>query len=72
MAHPSYYIMGKLSFPGIKRTGLGVDHPPSSSTEVKERKELTLHPLRVFVACFRVKFTFNVFRRDMHVFQYSK
>jgi hypothetical protein len=30
----------RVSFPGVKRPGLGVDHPPPSSAEVKERVEL--------------------------------
>jgi len=30
------------SIPGIKWLGCGVDHPPPSSTEVKERVELHL------------------------------
>jgi len=30
------------SFPGLKRPGRGVDHPPPSSAEVKERVELYL------------------------------
>jgi hypothetical protein len=31
-------------FPGVKRTGRGVDHPPtSSSAEVKERVEIYLY-----------------------------
>jgi len=32
-------------FPGIKWPGHGVDHPPPSSAEVKERVELYLYPL---------------------------
>ena len=39
-AHPASYTMGTGSFPGIKRTGRGVDHPPLSSADVKERIEL--------------------------------
>jgi hypothetical protein len=31
------------SFPGVKRPGRGVDHPPSSSARVKERVELYLY-----------------------------
>jgi hypothetical protein len=31
------------SFPGVKRPGCGIDHPPSSSAEVKERVELYLY-----------------------------
>jgi hypothetical protein len=32
----------RVSFPGVKRPGRGVDHPPSSSARVKERVELYL------------------------------
>ena len=38
--HPASYTMGTGSFPGVKRPGRGVDHPPPSSAEVKERVEL--------------------------------
>ena len=41
-AHPAFYTMGTGSFPGIKRPGRGVDNPPPSSAEVKERVELHL------------------------------
>ena len=41
-AHPVSYIMGTGSFLGVKRPGRGVDHPPPSSAEVKERAELHL------------------------------
>jgi hypothetical protein len=39
-AHPASYTMGTGSFPGVNRPGRGVDHPPQSSAEVKERVEL--------------------------------
>jgi hypothetical protein len=39
-AHPAYYTRGTGSFPGVKRPGRGVDQPPPSSAEVKERAEL--------------------------------
>jgi len=42
-AHPASYTLGVGSFPGIKRPGCGVDHPPPSSAEVKERVELYLY-----------------------------
>jgi len=42
-AHPAYYTMGIGSFPGVKRPGRGVDHPPTSSTEVKEKVEVYLY-----------------------------
>ena len=35
--------MGTRSSPGVKRPGHGVDHPPPSSAEVKERVELYLY-----------------------------
>jgi hypothetical protein len=41
--HPASYTMGTGSFPGEKRPERGVDHPPSSSAEVKERVELYLY-----------------------------
>jgi hypothetical protein len=42
-AHPASYTMGTVSFLGVKRPGRGVDHPPPSSVEVKERLELLLY-----------------------------
>jgi len=42
-AHPASYATGTGSFPGVKRPGQGVDHPPTSSAEVKERVELYLY-----------------------------
>jgi len=38
--HPSRPALGTGYLPGVKRPGRGVDHPPSSSAEVKERVEL--------------------------------
>jgi hypothetical protein len=35
--------MGSGYFPGVKRPGRGVDHPPSPSAEVKERIEIYLY-----------------------------
>jgi len=49
--------MGIGSFPGVKRPGHGVNHPPPSSAEVKERVELPLFHFWAFVACSRVNFT---------------
>jgi len=42
-AHAASYTMGTGSFLGVKGPGHGVDHPPSSSTKVKERVELYLY-----------------------------
>jgi len=55
-AHLASYTMGTRSFPGLKRPGRGVDHPPTSSAEVKERIELYLW---AFVAFSGVNFTFT-------------
>jgi hypothetical protein len=43
---PSLLYNGyRVSFPEVKRPGRGVDHPPTSSAEVKERVELYLYSL---------------------------
>jgi hypothetical protein len=46
-SHPSrpslLYNGYRVSFPGVKRPGRGVDHPPSSSARVKERVEIYLY-----------------------------
>ena len=34
------YSAYRVSLPGVKRPGRGVDHPPASSTEVEGRVEL--------------------------------
>jgi hypothetical protein len=39
----SYYTVGTGSLTGVKRPGRGVDHPPLSSDEVKERAELYIY-----------------------------
>ena len=38
--YPASYTMGTVSFSGVERSGRGVDHPPPSSIDVKERVEL--------------------------------
>ena len=39
-AHPSSFTMGVGSFSEVKRLGCGVNDPPTSSAEFKERVEL--------------------------------
>jgi hypothetical protein len=39
-AHPASYPVGAGSLPGVNRPGLGVNHPPPSGVEVKERVKL--------------------------------
>jgi len=42
-AHPASSTVGTESFPGVKRPGRGVGHPPPSNAEVKERVELYIY-----------------------------
>jgi len=54
-AFPASCTIGTGSFPGVKWPGRGVDHPPPSSAEVKERVELYLYsPFWTFLACSRM------------------
>jgi hypothetical protein len=41
----------QLSFLGVERLGRGVDHPPPSSAEVKERVELYLYSSSGEILC---------------------
>ena len=43
VAHPASYTMGTRFFSGVKRPERGVDQPPISSAEIKERVELYLY-----------------------------
>jgi len=42
-SHLASYTMCAGSFPGVKRSGRGVDHPPPFSAKVKESVELYSH-----------------------------
>jgi hypothetical protein len=44
--------MYQVSFPAVKRLWLGVNHPPTSSAEVKERVELYLYSPTGFHSLF--------------------
>ena len=60
-AHPTSYKIGTVSFPGVKRPGRCVEHPPLIWRR-GWRKSTAIHllPLRAFVACYRVTFTFTL------------
>ena len=58
-ARPPSYTMGTGSFPGVKRPGRGVDHPPHLTPRWKKEYGYTSTPLWAFEACYRVKFTFT-------------
>jgi hypothetical protein len=61
-AYPASCTMVTGSFPGVKRPGRGVDHPPPSSAEVKRKsRAVPLLPLWAFMSCSRVKFTLLYF-----------
>jgi hypothetical protein len=40
-AHPSYYKMGTASYPGVRRPGRGVDHPPHLAPRLKKEYSYT-------------------------------
>jgi len=56
--HQASYTMGTGSFPGVKRLGRGVNHPPTSSVEVKERVDLYFQSLLGLTVCYMMNFTF--------------
>lgn len=59
VAHPASYTLGTGSFLGVKWLEHGVNHPPTSSAEVKERVELIcVLPLCTFMAGYRVNLKF--------------
>jgi len=43
MVHPASSTVGTRSFQGVKRLRLGINHPPLSSTKLKESVELYLY-----------------------------
>ena len=51
-AHLASSTLGTGSMPGLKQPGRGVDHPPPSSAEVKERVKIHPHPLGLRVLYF--------------------
>jgi len=52
-AHMASHTMGTSSFPALKQLGLGVNHPPPSSAEVKGRIKLYFC---AFMAGYRMNF----------------
>ena len=60
-AHPFSCTEGTVYFPGLKKPGRGIDHPPHPTPKLKKEYIYTSIPLWDFVACFGVTFTFNFF-----------
>ena len=59
-AHPASWKMSTRSFPGVKRPGRGVDHPPHLAPRLKKKYSYISTPLWAFVDCYRVTFTFII------------
>jgi hypothetical protein len=53
------YSEYRVSFPGVKRPGLGVYHSPHRVPRLKKSRTIPLLPLWIFVACFGVNFIFT-------------
>ena len=58
-AHPASYTMGTGTFPGVKRPGRDVDHPPHLAPRWKKELSYSSTPLCDFMACSGVIFTFT-------------
>ena len=58
-AHPVFYTMVTGSFPGVKRLGRGVEHPPHLAPRVKSTAIHLFH-FSSIVACSRVNFTLHI------------
>ena len=43
-AYPASYTMGNVSFPGVKRSGCDVDHPPYLAKRLKKEQSYTSTP----------------------------
>ena len=68
-AHPASFTMGTGSLPGVKHLGRGVNHPPQSSAEVKERVMLYLYSLWAYISPSRANITFFLPSNMMSVSQ---
>jgi hypothetical protein len=70
------YKMSTRTFPGVKRPGLGINHPSHSSAEVKERVELYLYstsvpPWQVIVWTLRFRTVIrNICHKSHHTTQW--
>jgi hypothetical protein len=55
-ARPVSYTVRTEAFPGVKRPGRAVDHPPLLDPGLKKSRCISPLPLLAFVACSRVTF----------------
>jgi len=70
-AHPASYNWETESFPGEKRPGRGVDHPPHLALRLKKEYSYNSLPLWAFEASSTVKFTFTFtgHKQELSVFK---
>ena len=68
-AHSAFYTLGTGSFLGLKQPGGGADHTPHPALRLKkDNRDICLLSLCVFMAGYRVNFTFTLFeiRHKLH------
>ena len=58
-SHLASNTMSNGSFPGEKRPGRGVNHPPHLAPRLNKSTAISLLRLWAFVACYKVNFTFT-------------
>ena len=68
-SNPAFYKMGTGSFPWVNWPLRGVNHPPPSSTEVKERVDLL--PLWAFVDSSGVNINYIYIYIYMYMYMYT-
>ena len=67
-AYPASCTMGTVFFPGVKRPGRGLDHPPTSKCRGYERcRAIPLLTLWASVACYRENFTLCLYCRILNL-----
>ena len=58
---PSLLYNGyRVSFSRVRRSDRGLDHPQHLATRLKKEIPIPVLPLWIFVACYRVNFTFII------------
>jgi len=58
-AQTASYTISTEYFSGVKRPGRGVGHKPQAAPTLMKEYIYTTIPLRTFVACSRLNFTFT-------------
>jgi hypothetical protein len=66
--HPVCYTMGTGSFPGVKRPGRGVDHPPLPEPSERKSRFIPLLHTYSFVTCSRKNLNLSMSSKYCPVF----